>query len=1423
MKRKHLLPLSVWTLLWGLFFVTLLLAAERLPNSDFSGQFHAFGLFQAQEIAAGRLPVWSPGSYGGIPFAADTQAAVFYPLRWLTILFSLPGGFSYYALELEGLLHIWLAGAFAYFLAFDITRDHSKKPHVTANGRRRALAGLRPEQWAGLIASVAFGLGGYLTSYPLLQLAVLESVAWLPLVLYLLRRGVQPYETPASGNSSQISALLAAGIVLGISALAGHPQTFLHVAYLAAAYYLFLAWQARWRWHWIVGLGAVIGTVSIGVSAAAFLPAIRFVPLTVRGDISYEFVGKGFPLLQYIQVLLPGPLSVWLPQYAGIVTIFFVLLAWFGRRHWRERTQQAETVFWFIVVLFAAWLSLGDKGVLFELAYRIAPGFSFFRQQERLVSLFVLGLALLAAQGLVIWMRANRTQRQLWLRRASVVLAAGLLLIGFILFMSRTAVGQNDWLSLWIRQWLIVAVLVVICWPRYGDPNPKWDGWRSMAILLILSLDLFLPVRRAMDLQRESPTVFWPQPAWLNAMADDEVTRIDGQNQFHVNLGEVYGLEDVKGISPLKPQLAADVEDLPRQLRWRLLNVKYVLAEKPIEENLTEVAEITESIIPGENAEAFVYRFENALARAWMVYDPIIAPDDGRAFKLVRQPGFDPAEKVILTNPTISDLDGIVFPDQPPFVDIERLSGSELSFIVETQTPGVLVISEWALPGWQATLNGLAVPLLRADYALQALVVPAGRNEVVLSYVARDVQVGVLVLLLTLVLTAVVAWRWHPVITTRPIMPEGEKPVQPYLEWPDWRRSLAINHARWIMVAVVLLGFGLRLFLLGNQELRGDEAFSFLFAQLPLSEVVPELVDQGDPHSPLHYLMLNGWVDLAGVSELSMRWLSLLPGLLLIPVIFRLGCEMAGRRVGIMAALMTAVSPSLIWLAQDIRNQYTLAMLFTSLATWLLVNINKSTVSRSTKMRVGMWVLYAILCAIAIYSHYYAVFALLAHGLYLWFVPERRRSLLPWIVSGLAAAVLFSPWLIAILAELLEAGQLNDPSTPDLAQYLVTAGRELIIGASLPGRWTRWLVLGMAALVLAGFFALRRKRPGWAAMLIGWLAGAMLVIFLIRFNRSTFNAFYVSVASPAWVLLLAAGVSFFWQRGGWRRGFALVGLIALFASTIASLRNYYFDPVYSRSLGYRDVAAVLQEEVEEDDFFIAHFPDPSLDYYLRDVPMPRQMFPAAVGQSVEEIEKALAQVAGEHDRLWLVPYNRSVWDRENVVPRWLAKNNLQEQETQLHRLNLNAYRPLHSSDEMVLPLDSALNDELLLDSVFVTANGRPVDFTQPLTLDAGAQLQTTLIWSALEGTPRSYTAFVHLLDENGFLVAQHDGVPVDGTRPTTTWQAGEQLLDIHDLVVPDGVQGNGRLVIGLYDSETLQRQDLAPGQDALHLLEIQYK
>ena len=48
---------------------------------------------------------------------------------------------------------------------------------------------------------------------------------------------------------------------------------------------------------------------------------------------------------------------------------------------------------------------------------------------------------------------------------------------------------------------------------------------------------------------------------------------------------------------------------------------------------------------------------------------------------------------------------------------------------------GLLVLSEiWYPEGWTATVDGVEVPLVRANYILRALPIDAGDHEVILSF-----------------------------------------------------------------------------------------------------------------------------------------------------------------------------------------------------------------------------------------------------------------------------------------------------------------------------------------------------------------------------------------------------------------------------------------------------------------------------------------------------------------------------------------------------------------------------------------------------------------------------------------------------------------------------------------------------------------
>src|SRR5437868_4021835 len=58
---------------------------QSLIEGDFSGQFVAFAQYQAERLAQGQIPLWNPYNNAGHPFLADTQAAVFYPPRLVTI------------------------------------------------------------------------------------------------------------------------------------------------------------------------------------------------------------------------------------------------------------------------------------------------------------------------------------------------------------------------------------------------------------------------------------------------------------------------------------------------------------------------------------------------------------------------------------------------------------------------------------------------------------------------------------------------------------------------------------------------------------------------------------------------------------------------------------------------------------------------------------------------------------------------------------------------------------------------------------------------------------------------------------------------------------------------------------------------------------------------------------------------------------------------------------------------------------------------------------------------------------------------------------------------------------------------------------------------------------------------------------------
>jgi len=93
-----------------------------------------------------------------------------------------------------------------------------------------------------------------------------------------------------------------------------------------------------------------------------------------------------------------------------------------------------------------------------------------------------------------------------------------------------------------------------------------------------------------------------------------------------------------------------------------------------------------------------------------------------------------------------------------------------------------------------------------------------------------------------------------------------------------------------------------------------------------------------------------------------------------------------------------------------------------------------------------------------------------------------------------------------------------------------------------------------------------------------------------------------------------------------------------------------------------------------------------------------------------------------------------------------------------------------------------------------------VGFGLSRELQPGETLPVDLCWQATASSSADYTVFVHLLNEEGHLVAQADGQPLGGRYLLSIWEPGESVPDRHLIQLPADVSsGSYRLQVGFYD------------------------
>jgi len=373
-----------------------------MARGDTFAYFYPYWHARNAALMAGRLPLWSPELFTGVPLLANSQIGTFYPPNWLMAPLTPPDG-----IRVSLLLHIAWMAAGAYMLA-------------------RSALGI--DRLPALLAAVVFTFGGYMGGR-VEQINQLQGLAWLPWLFWLVHR--------LDSRPARYIPLLAGALALQF--FTGHTQTVFIGGVGMGLYTLML--PHRWRrllWFALASVGALV------LALPQLVPTLELTEVSNRrgGLNQNEATAFSFNPFLAARALLPNydqPIFAEYIAYPGIVGLGLALLGLLSlpqkrARTWLSAFVRAPQFPWFVLALIGLLFAFGQYSpVYWQLA--ALPGFNLFRVPARWLVLLALGGAMLAGLGLQAL--SQRVQGSRGQASAALIALTALLALGAITLTAR--------------------------------------------------------------------------------------------------------------------------------------------------------------------------------------------------------------------------------------------------------------------------------------------------------------------------------------------------------------------------------------------------------------------------------------------------------------------------------------------------------------------------------------------------------------------------------------------------------------------------------------------------------------------------------------------------------------------------------------------------------------------------------------------------------------------------------------------------------------------------------------------------------------------------------------------------------------------------------------------------------------------------
>lgn len=293
--------------------------------------------------------------------------------------------------------------------------------------------------------------------------------------------------------------------------------------------------------------------------------------------------------------------------------------------------------------------------------------------------------------------------------------------------------------------------------------------------------------------------------------------------------------------------------------------------------------------------------------------------------------------------------------------------------------------------------------------------------------------------------------------------------------------DLSHKYNRLLLAAIIGIGAAFRLYHLDAFGIWRDEAQTVFLARHSFPVGILNALMYADVSPPLYYFLLHFWEQILG-SDWGLRFLSVVFGLVTIPLLYWVGQRIFNADVALLAALAGALSPHHIVVSRTVR-MYTILPMISLLAMYFVYRFvtTPAGTARTWSRHMAWWgIVFSFV--LLLYTHNAGAFLVLAaNAFFTWEMvwrEETRKLFWSWMMAQLCVALLYVPWVPAVLQQLRSQGAVMGPWLPQQSRL----GNALRLFNELTG--LAW--------------------PGGRPWL--WMAVCALSVFTIRFRR-TFVAF----------------------------------------------------------------------------------------------------------------------------------------------------------------------------------------------------------------------------------------------------------------------------------------------------------------------------